>query len=82
MMSEQQQKFYWGHNPDNGKAIYLTGEEFLRELKPLIVGPVRSMQESDGDLLMSEFQKLTTGCWRIDNAISSLDRLKGEDNNE
>lgn len=75
---KEQQKFYWGHNPDNGEAIYLTGEEFLRELKPLIVGPVRSMQESDGDLLMSEFQKLTEGCWRLNNAISSLDRLKGE----
>ena len=82
MTKKEQQKFYWGHNPDNGKAIYLTGEEFLKKLKPLITDPVRSMQEMDGDMLMSDYQKLITASWRVANAVSELDKLKGEDDHE
>lgn len=69
-------KFYWRHNPDTGEAVYVTGEEFIKELKELVVLPVRSMQELDGDMYMSDYQKLITASWHIANAISQL----GKDN--
>lgn len=67
-------KFYWRHNPDTGEAVYVTGEEFIKELRDLVVLPVRSMQEMDGDMFMSDYQKLISASWHIHNAISELEK--------
>jgi len=65
-------KFYWRHNPDTGESIYVTGEEFIKELRDLVVLPVQSMQENDGDMFMSDYQKLISASWHIVNAISQI----------
>lgn len=65
-------KFYWKYDFDSGKAVHLTFAEILEDLRHLVVQPVRSMQENDGDMLMSEYQKLVQASYLIHNASVEL----------
>lgn len=73
-MTKQITKLYWGYNHKKQEREYITGEEFIRRLEPLITDPVESMWEMDGDMLMSDYQKLCTAKCRIRNAIEMLDK--------
>jgi len=42
----------------------------------LILKPVVSMQELDGDMLMSDYQKLVDAAWKIKSIIKMLDENK------
>jgi hypothetical protein len=44
--------YKWNYNEE------ITAEEFIKRLIPLVCDPVETMQDCDGDLLMSEFSKL------------------------
>ena len=49
--------------------------ELFEKLDELVCDPVRNMQEMDGDMYMSDYQKLSQAFWRISN---TLRELKGE----
>ena len=49
--------------------------ELFKELDKLVCDPVRNMQEMDGDMYMSDYQKLSQAFWRISN---TLQELKGD----
>ena len=42
-MTKQITKLYWGYNHKKQEREYITGEEFIRRLEPLITDPVESM---------------------------------------
>jgi len=46
--------------------------ELFKELDKLVCDPVRSMQEMDGDMYMSDYQKLSQAHWRIVNTLQEL----------
>jgi len=68
--------YRWGWDDDTNQPIMLTLEEYVRRLAPLIVGPVASMQELDGDMMMSDYQKLVDATWRIKSILKMLDGNK------
>ena len=53
----------------------VTALELFKELDKLVCDPVRNMQEMDGDMYMSDYQKLSQAHWRISN---TLQELKGD----
>ena len=61
----KQQKIKWG-NED------VTMLEMFKELDKLVCDPVRNMQEMDGDMYMSDYQKLSQAFWRISNTLQEL----------
>jgi len=61
----KQQKIKWG-NED------VTMLELFKELDKLVCDPVRNMQEMDGDMYMSDYQKLSQAFWRISNTLQEL----------
>lgn len=61
----KQQKIKWG-NED------VTMFELFKELDKLVCDPVRNMQEMDGDMYMSDYQKLSQAHWRIANTLQEL----------
>ena len=46
--------------------------ELFEKLDELVCDPVRSMQEMDGDMYMSDYQKLSQAHWRIANTLQEL----------
>jgi len=46
--------------------------EMFKELDKLVCDPVRNMQEMDGDMYMSDYQKLSQAHWRIANTLQEL----------
>ena len=68
--------YRWGWDDDTNQPIMLTLEEYVRRLAPLIVGPVASMQDLDGDMMMSDYQKLVDATWRIKSILKMLDGNK------
>ena len=68
--------YRWGWDDDTNQPIMLTLEEYVRRLAPLIVGPVASMQDLDGDMMMSDYQKLVDATWRIKSVLKKLDENK------
>ena len=68
--------YRWGWDDDTNQPIMLTLEEYVRRLAPLIVGPVASMQDLDGDMMMSDYQKLVDATWRIKSVLKTLDGNK------
>jgi hypothetical protein len=61
----KQQKIKWG-NED------VTMLELFKELDKLVCDPVRNMQDMDGDMYMSDYQKLSQAFWRISNTLQEL----------
>jgi len=75
--TKQKEVMYrWGWDEDANEPIMLTLEEYVRRLAPLIVGPVASMQDLDGDMMMSDYQKLVDATWRIKSILKMLDGNK------
>ena len=58
----------WGHED-------VTILELFEKLNEFVCDPVRSMHEMDGDMYMSDYQKLSQAFWRISN---TLQELKGD----
>lgn len=73
---QKETTYRWGWDDDTNQPIMLTLEEYVRRLAPLIVGPVASMQELDGDMMMSDYQKLVDATWRIKSILKMLDGNK------
>ena len=46
--------------------------ELFEKLDELVCDPVRSMQDMDGDMYMSDYQKLSQAFWRISNTLREL----------
>ena len=46
--------------------------ELFKELDKLVCDPVRSMQEMDTDMYVSDYQKLSQAHWRISNTLQEL----------
>jgi len=44
-----------------------TAEEFINKLLEYIEEPLESMQQMDGDMYLSEYQKLIKASWLIKN---------------
>jgi len=73
---QKETTYRWGWDDDTNQPIMLTLEEYVRRLAPLIVGPVASMQDLDGDMMMSDYQKLVDATWRIKSVLKTLDGNK------
>jgi len=71
-MSNEVKKYNWFYSD----KVQYTLEEYLYKLYELISSPIRQMQECDGDLYMSEYQKLIEGAWAFDRLIDQLKEEK------
>ena len=71
-MSNEVKKYKWFYRD----KVQYTLEEYLHKLYELISSPVRQMQECDGDLYMSEYQKLIEASDKLDHLN---DQLNGKD---
>jgi hypothetical protein len=74
MTEEKEQRVCWEYDED------VTPIEFIRRLKPLVCGPVETLQECSGDMWMSDYQKLSKAALHIQYALRQLD--KKEANND
>ena len=72
-MSNEVKKYNWFY--EDGKYTLL---EYLTELRDLINSPVTQMQECDGDLFMSEYQKLVTASYKLSNLVDQLKKEQEE----
>jgi hypothetical protein len=61
----KQQKIKWGD-----KDINIV--ELLDELERLVVSPVQTMHEMDGDMFMTDYQKLSKAHWLISAALRQV----------
>ncbi len=59
-MTNEVKKYDWFYN-DNKYTLL----EYLTKVEELISSPVTQMQECDGDLFMSEYQKLIEGSAKL-----------------
>ena len=59
-MSNEVKKYYWFYE-DNSYTL----EEYLNRVEELISSATAQMQECDGDLFMSEYQKLLEGSAKL-----------------
>jgi len=71
-MSNEVKKYNWFYSD----KVQYTLEEYLCKLYELISSPIRQMQECDGDLFMSEYQKLIEGACAFDRLINQLKEEK------
>ena len=46
--------------------------ELFEKLDELVCDPVRNMHDMDGDMYMSDYQKLSQAHWRIANTLREL----------
>jgi len=60
-----------GSLPWQGELISV--KEFLNRLNKLVRPPVQQMWHCEGDLFVSEFQKLSEGIHRLHEAVKGLD---------
>ena len=54
----------------------VTKQEYDKRLSPLVCAPVLSMWEFEGDMLMSDFQKLNEASNRLTNLIEQIENNK------
>tara|TARA_R100000664_G_scaffold34229_2_gene55377 strand:- start:3873 stop:4124 length:252 start_codon:yes stop_codon:yes gene_type:complete len=54
----------------------ITIQEYVKRLRPLVVDPVRNVWEFEGDMLMSDFQKLNEASNRLNNLINQIEESK------
>ena len=54
----------------------VTIQEYIKRLSPLVCAPVLSMWEFEGDMLMSDFQKLNEASNRLKNLIDQIENNK------
>ena len=60
-MSNEVKKYNWYHNDREQYTV----EEYISKVDELISSATNQMQECDGDLFMSEYQKLIEGAGRL-----------------
>jgi len=72
-MSNEVKKYNWFY--EDGKYNLL---EYLTELRDLINSPVTQMQECDGDLFMSEYQKLITASFKLSHLVDQIKKEQEE----
>ena len=61
-------KYTWSYNEK------LTLEEYIKRQAPLITEPVGSLQDMEGDMLLSDYRTLTEGYWRFKNLIEEMEK--------
>jgi hypothetical protein len=71
-MSNEVKKYNWFYSD----RVQYTLEEYLYKLNELISSPISQMQECNGDLFMSEYQKLIEGSCAFDRLINQLKEEK------
>ena len=76
-MSDTEKKYSWNY-ADDGYTLL----EYLKKVNELIDSPVNQMQECDGDLFMSEFQKLITASFQLPSLIVQLEKEQKEYEND
>ena len=54
----------------------VTIQEYVKRLHPLGADPVRNVWEFEGDMLMSDFQKLNEASNRLNNLIDQIENNK------
>jgi hypothetical protein len=60
-MSNEAKKYNWFY----GDNVQYTVEEYISKIHELISSATNQMQECDGDLFMSEYQKLIQGAAKL-----------------
>ena len=70
-MSKEVKKYNWFY----GDSVQYTVEEYISKIHELISSPIRQMRECDGDLFMSEYQKLIEASDKLEHLN---DQLNGE----
>jgi hypothetical protein len=76
-MSDTEKKYSWNYAGDKYTLL-----EYLKKVNELIDSPVNQMQECDGDLFMSEYQKLSTASYKLPNLIDQLEKEQKEYEND
>ena len=71
-MSNEVKKYNWFYSD----RVQYTLEEYLYKLNELISSPISQIQECNGDLFMSEYQKLIEGSCAFDRLINQLKEEK------
>jgi hypothetical protein len=61
----------WSHNEE------ITAEEFIKRIKPMVCDPVSTMIECDGDMWLSDYQKLVSAFYRLTSAVEEMDKKDG-----
>ena len=67
-MSNEVKKYNWFYSD----RVQYTLEEYISKIHELISSPITQMRECDGDLFMSEYQKLIEGECALDRLIAQL----------
>jgi hypothetical protein len=73
-MSKEVKKYKWFL----GGRVEYTLEEYISKVDELIYGAVGQMRECDGDLFMSEYQKLMDGADKLNYLNSQLKKERAE----
>ena len=61
--------YYWG-----SERVSL--DTYIKKVFQLIDTPVRSLQEMDGDMMLSDYRDLIESQWRMSNLIEALEEKK------
>lgn len=56
----------------------VTPVEFIKRIAPMIMEPVEQLRDFEGDLLMSEYNKLTTAYVKLQHAVKTLNDTKNK----
>jgi len=75
-MSDTEKKYSWNYGGDEYTLL-----KYLKKVNELFNSPINQMQECDGDLFMSEYQKLITGSYRLTSLIEELRKEQKENEN-
>jgi len=70
-MSNEAKKYNWFYSD----RVQYTVEEYINKIHELISDPISQMQECDGDLFMSQYQKLIEASEKLEHLN---DQLNGE----
>jgi len=71
-MSSEVKKYNWFYN----NTVQYTIEEYISKVNELIYSATSQMQECDGDLFMSQYQKLIEGADRLSHLNDQMGQEK------
>ena len=52
----------------------ITLPEYIERVQELVSSPVRSIQDMDGDMLMSDYRDLLSAMYRLENIVEELEK--------
>ncbi len=58
---KQEKTYYWDWQ------TMLNADQYIEKLCGVLESPLESMEQNNGDIMLSEFQQLLTGLYRIRN---------------